>query len=294
MKGPFPYVLAFMECALLAPLFIRIFPAIRLVDEPGGRKSHMKPTPLAGGLVFLLATWVTIVLADPTVPFPWVLGALAAFATGLADDWLKDGLPWRIKLFLQFVSAAIPAIFLFPGGYTLKCIFMIWALVVINSINFQDNMNGLAIGTSIVVFSIILLSGRGNGNTALISGTSIACLVPLLFFNFPDARLFLGDQGSILIGYTVSVATFFGAKGNSFPDPWLLAAPALPVLDMAATIAFRFKRGLALTRPDQNHLSHRLSRAGLGNVLAVAFLWAGTATVWLFIDMFLNLTVKTK
>ncbi|HHI68312.1 MAG TPA: hypothetical protein ENJ97_03195, partial [Planctomycetes bacterium] len=110
-----------------------------LLDLPGGRKAHEKPTPLAGGIPLLAGAWGVSLLGSPTFPALLCGASLLAFLAGLWDDRREGGLPWAAKLLGQ-VLAALPAGFvLYPGKPLFFFFFLAWAVLLQNALNFQDN-----------------------------------------------------------------------------------------------------------------------------------------------------------
>ncbi len=256
-----------------------------LLDIPGGRKAHERPTPLAGGIPFLAGAWGVSLLWRPSVPVLLGGAALTAFLAGLWDDRRRGGLPWGAKLLGQ-VLAGIPAgLALYPERPFLLLFFLGWAALLQNALNFQDNMNGLAAGSGLVLCPAAAFLARGPGWVPVLGMASGGALVPLLLLNFPKARLFLGDQASLLLGLTLAVLTAAPSSPGGAPDPALLWVPALPLLDLALTLLYRARRGLPLHQGDRNHLSHRLSRSGLGPIRAVLLLWILAALLGLLLPL---------
>ena len=262
---------------LLLPPTIVLSRAWGFLDYPGGRKTHARPTPLAGGIPFLAGAWGVSLALAPRLPMQLPAAAGLVFLGGLWDDGRRRGLPWGVKLLGQALGAALAGWGLFPHDLSFAAFFFFWALLLQNALNFQDNMNGLAAGTGILLCGSATLLSRGPGWVPLLGAAATGALLPLLPANFPKARLFLGDQASQLLGLTLAVLTAAPPSSRQGPDPALLLVPALPLLDMGATLLYRARRSLPLPVGDQNHLSHRLARAGLGPTWAVLLLWTAAA-----------------
>ena len=258
---------------LLIPFFKRVYKNIGILDMPGGRKSHELPTPTCGGIVFLLSVWLLLFVLNPIYPKLVFLGALIAFLIGFVDDTNKDRIPWQIKLFGHILCSAVASYGLFPGNIHLQILFIVYSTLMINAINLEDNMNGISIGVSIVILLILILKKDIHTRSGILSFLGILALIPLFLFNFPKGRIFLGDQGSILIGYTIAVLLFQNGAKNIYPDPAIVTIGIFPILDMFITFLYRITHGLSPTKADQNHLSHRLSRTGLGNFNAAVVIW---------------------
>jgi UDP-GlcNAc:undecaprenyl-phosphate GlcNAc-1-phosphate transferase len=285
----------------------------RLVDQPGERKIHEQPVPLAGGLavmtgllVGLLALAVAMrlgILSGEGVA-KWnedfaqragqlgaaLLGAVAMLALGLLDD--KFDLRPSVKLAGQALSAlsAMAAgvrFNFFPSSMLLdSSVTLLWILTVTNAVNFSDNMNGLCAGLGAI-------AALGFGLSAAISGQAVPALLAFVLagalagflpYNFPRASVFLGDSGSHLTGYCLGMLAIL-----SMPDPAshanLRAALkplfllAVPLADLVQVVLVRLRLGKPVYLGDTNHLSHRLVNAGLGRAQAVLLLWlAGAVT----------------
>ncbi len=311
------YLLAFagaFATALLAlPLWRKWCLRSGLVDDPGHRKIHAEPVPLAGGLAVmtalalpvllgLLALWAQqsnlISLADPataerltyglhkrSVELAAIfLGALGMLIVGLLDD--KHELKPSLKFTGQFliallVAAAGARITLFvPSLVFSYAVTILWILTVINAFNFMDNMNGLCggLGAISALGFALLAAHAGQYLVALIAFLSSGALLGFLPYNLPRARAFLGDSGSHLVGYLLAVLAilphFHSAKN---PQPLAVLSPllilAVPLGDMVWVVLLRWKLGQPFYIGDNNHLSHRLVRRGLSRAQAVLAIW---------------------
>ncbi|HEY9174561.1 MAG TPA: MraY family glycosyltransferase, partial [Verrucomicrobiae bacterium] len=161
---------------------------------------------------------------------------------------------------------------------------VLWILTLVNAFNFTDNMNGLCAGLgAIAAWNFALLAGReGQYLVALLALAACGALLGFLPWNFPNARVFLGDAGSHLTGYLVAVLAIlphFHTKEN--PRGFTVLAPllilAVPLVDLAQVVVGRWRRGQPFYVGDTNHLSHLLTRAGLSRPKAVLALWAAAA-----------------
>jgi UDP-GlcNAc:undecaprenyl-phosphate GlcNAc-1-phosphate transferase len=311
------YLLAFagaFATALIAlPLWRKWCLRSGLVDDPGHRKIHEQPVPLAGGLAVmtalvlpillgLLALWAQrksqLSLFDPgTVDrlsyglqkrslelAAIFLGAFGMLIVGLLDD--KHELKPSTKFAGQFLIAALVAaagarITLFiPSIIFSYAITIVWILTIINAFNFMDNMNGLCTGLgAISALCFALLSAlAGQYLVALIAFLTCGALLGFLPYNFPRARAFLGDAGSHLVGYLLAVLAilphFYSQKN---PHALAVLSPllilAVPLGDMVWVILLRWKIGKPFYVGDNNHLSHRLVRRGFTRAKAVLLIW---------------------
>ncbi len=242
------YVLILASALILAvgatPLVQRLARRTGMVDKPSARKVHSVPTPLLGGLAIYLAVIVALVLLGDRFYVNQVagifLGATLMSFLGLWDD--RRGLsPW-IKLGGQFVAAGIVTltdvrIGLFPWDVLNIAATLIWVVGITNAMNLLDNMDGL-------------------------SGGIAACL-GFLFYNLNPASIFMGDTGSLFLGFTLaSLAIKLRFPDNSPFVTWMVPVMvlAVPIFDTSLVIISRLRRGLnPLTTPGKDHLSHRLA-----------------------------------
>jgi UDP-GlcNAc:undecaprenyl-phosphate/decaprenyl-phosphate GlcNAc-1-phosphate transferase len=307
------FVGAFLTTLLALPLWRRWCLRINLVDDPGHRKIHSTPVPLAGG--FAVLTGILLPLAVGVVLFKLglvklssaglivhgidrralelavlALGAVAITILGWLDD--KHELKALPKFIGQIliaiaVAAVCKRITLFVPSLAFSYfITVLWVLTVINAFNFMDNMNGLCAGLGAIGSFIFGLLAATNGQYLVAITGFLMCgaLMGFLPWNFPHARAFLGDAGSHLVGYLLAVMAIlphFYTKQN--PRPFAVLAPllvlAIPLLDLAQVTLFRTLNKKPFWIGDTNHLSHRLVRAGLSRTNAVLLLWLIAAVI---------------
>ena len=278
--GAFPWpawAAGLASSLLLAGPSLVLARRLGLLDRPGGRKAHEGPVPLAGGLPFLGGILAGPALAGSPLSLPLAAAFTGCFLFGLWDDKKEGGLSWKTKLLGQAGAGLLAGWALWGGNPLGLAAFTLWAVLLQNASNFQDNMNGLAVGAGGILCASAALLSQGPAWAPPLGGAAAGALLALLPFNFPKARLFLGDQASLLAGLLLAVLTGAPGRGGTPVDPALLLVPALPLLDMGATLLYRARRGMPLHQADRNHLSHRLSRAGLGPRKAVLLLWTLTA-----------------
>jgi UDP-GlcNAc:undecaprenyl-phosphate GlcNAc-1-phosphate transferase len=278
-----------------------------LVDDPGRRKIHDRPIPLAGGLgVFtgLLAPVLFAVLAlelrwldEETVlklshglgkRAPQLLAIFCGAAGMVLLGWLDDRHELRavVKLGGQLVIAlgiamAGVRITLFVDSALFSiAVTVLWILTVTNAINIMDNMNGLCAGLGAIGAGWFAASSIHHGHylVALLAITTAAALLGFLPYNFPRASVFLGDSGSHLVGYLLAVLAILPHfYTQQHPHPWAVLTPvlvlAVPLADLAWVICLRWQSDKPIYLGDTNHLSHRLVRRGLSQPQAVVVIW---------------------
>jgi UDP-GlcNAc:undecaprenyl-phosphate/decaprenyl-phosphate GlcNAc-1-phosphate transferase len=277
---------AFAACSIFTALLCRWAPRIGLVDKPDERrKMHGRLVPLGGGIAIsaAMALCMGILAIFPNtlrVFFDgellayggYVLSAFVLVTVGVIDD--RFGLRGRVKLAGQIVSALI----LIAGGLVIRNIAMFgwsielgllsvpftlfWLLGAINALNLLDGIDGMATTVGLILVSSIAVMARltGSNDVQVVAIAFAGCLLGFLRYNFPPAKIFLGDAGSMLIGLIVgALAIEASLKG---PGTVLLAAPlaiwAIPILDSGAAIVRRKLTGRSIYTTDRGHLHHRL------------------------------------
>jgi len=298
---------AFVTTLATLPLWRRWCLRTGLMDDPGHRKIHEAPIPLAGGLAVLTGLLVPLAAAIVLLKFNFVqsaatdalvyglnkrklqlaaiaIGAIGMTILGVLDD--KHELRPFHKFTGQLLIAALVAtagvrITLFVPSLAFSyAVTILWLLTVINAFNFMDNMNGLCAGLGAIGagWFAVIAAMDGQYLVALIAFLTCGALVGFLPHNFPTARAFLGDAGSHLIGYLLAVLAIlphFYSKLD--PRPWAVISPllvlAVPLGDLAWVVVLRWRLGKPFYVGDTNHLSHRLVRAGLSRTTAVLLIW---------------------
>ena len=321
MTFPFNFFIAafagaFLTTLLALPLWRKWCLRTNLVDDPGHRKIHSTPVPLAGG--FAVLTGILLPLAAGAVLLK--LGIVQISSAGLIVHgidrramelavlafgavaitilgWLDDkhelkALPKFIGqiLIALAVAAACKRITLFVHSDVFSyAVTILWLLTVINAFNFMDNMNGLCAGVGAIGAFIFALIAAANGQylVALTGFLMCGALAGFLPWNFPNARAFLGDAGSHLVGYLLAVMAilphFYTKQNPSRYAGLAVLAPllvlAVPLLDLAQVSLFRTLNKKPFWIGDNNHLSHRLVRTGMSRTRAVLVLWLMAAII---------------
>ncbi len=311
------YLLAFfgalVATAASLPLWRAWCERTGLVDDPGHRKIHHAPIPLAGGLAVFTGIALVVLGSVAVVQLQLLdkeaaeklsyglgrrgpqlvailFGALGMVVLGWWDD--RHELRPAVKFAGQsavalLVAAAGVRVTLFvPSLLFSYAVTVLWILTVTNALNFNDNMNGLCGGLGLVAAAWIAFLAARNGqylvaSLALLVAGALAGFLP---YNFPRASVFLGDSGSHLVGYLLAVLAilphFYSAK-LAAPSRLAVLSPlfilAVPLVDLARVVCVRTLAGRPFWLGDTNHLSHRLVRAGLTKPRAVGVLWAAAA-----------------
>jgi len=278
-----PLAVACGVAALLTPLIIRFARWLRFVDRPNERSvAHSANLPLLGGLAVAAGSGAGLLVAleivQPTVATSHLsgllLGSAVILALGMWDD--RFGLGASAKFSGQLLAASIAIAAGFRLGHLTEpisgttfflseplvwLVSALWIVGVTNALNLIDGLDGLATGVAAIIgltLTVILVqAGQPFGvclGVALLGG-----LLGFLPFNFPPARIFLGDTGSLFVGYGLSLLALEGYRQVTvitFLVP--LLALAVPILDTALSILRRARTGQSPFRADRHHIHHRL------------------------------------
>lgn len=333
----FTVVPAFLISVVAVAWVQRTAAWLGLMDKPGLRKIHTIPIPLGGGLgiwfglvgTFALGTgilhfanvgefqeWLPAFikthhpgLLNKTFDIWWLLlGGTILTGLGLADD--RRGLPWQVRLSVEFAVAAavvywqglrLTAFIGLPWLTSLLSIF--WIVALINSFNMLDNMDGLSSGVAAIISAMLAVMLLLNPDPTthqpqlfVAAMLLILCgsLLGFLKHNWPPAKIFMGDAGSYLVGYWIAIATllttYTGYRGS---HPHAILAPlcvlAIPLYDMVSVIWIRLREGRSPFEGDKRHFSHRLVDLGMSKKQAVLTIYLATGTCCLA-AMLLNRT----
>lgn len=253
------FVLTLLAAIPLRWLALRL----KVVDRPGPRKSHDRPIPYLGGLAILLGLAVSLLVFEPQL---WTLVALlgALALIGLFDDlWTASA---GTKLLMECAVAVVAVIL----GYTWSItdsdvlngiVTVVWLVGLTNAFNLLDNMDGLT--SSVAAFSLIGMSLVAPA-TAPLALPLAGALVAFLLLNFPPARMFMGDAGSLVVGFGVGLSTVVTANiAEGLHSVALLGLPvAVAVFDTSMVIISRLMRGRPIHFGGRDHFSHRLRLLG--------------------------------
>ncbi len=279
------FLIALSVTLISMPWVRRAAVALGFVDAPALRKVHRTPTPLLGGAAIFIGAIIGVLLIYGGDPQPTVIGVVLATTvvalTGLVDDYRP--LPAWVKLAGQVAGFLILAYFGIRVRLPLPewanyAITLLWLLGITNAINFLDNMDGLSAGIVAVTSSFILLLALTNGQFlvgALSAGLLGACL-GFLRYNFPPARIFMGDVGSLFLGFLLAAMGIqLRFPQNSNFVTWMVPVFlfGLPIFDMVLVVFSRLRRGLSPNTAGKDHISHRLVRLGFSSREAVLILY---------------------
>jgi UDP-GlcNAc:undecaprenyl-phosphate GlcNAc-1-phosphate transferase len=292
------FLVALSITAALIPLLARYAPSVGLTDRPGPRKVHSEPVPRVGGIAMAFGILAPACLLVSPTPAVWGLlgGTLILLVIGVWDD--RRELGWRPKLIGQVAAVALCIVLggvrihtyvldetlPLPQALSLALTFF-FLLGVTNAVNLSDGLDGLAGGMALLCFCAIALLAVAGGNHTLTALALIeaGALLGFLRFNTHPARVFMGDGGSQVLGFTIGVLAILATQSasgvGSAALPLLLVG--MPIIDTAAVILHRLRVGRSPFTSDRNHLHHRLLALGFTHVEAVALLYLSQLTLFL-------------
>jgi UDP-GlcNAc:undecaprenyl-phosphate GlcNAc-1-phosphate transferase len=325
MSGSYVAVFAagVILCMALTPLVRKVAVRWGAIDQPGERKIHKQPIPRLGGVAVLAAVAIVVISALWLIPEirPAIAGSLGAVrwsALGVAallvvlmgtvDDFA--GLPARTKFLIEVAAAAAvvlvagapfaidfsPFAFSVHLGLLEPIIGILWIVAITNAVNLMDVVDGVAAGVSAIAAAALAMMSLAIGNpvAATVLLALSGALIGFLPHNFRTRKVFLGDTGSLGVGFILGAASLVGLKQG---DTWLavpaVLALALPLTEVTLTVLRRTLHGLTVERAagpserfvlrangpglftaDQRHIPHRLLEMGFGKPHAVAVLYA--------------------
>lgn len=274
--SPLLWVTAFALAAgcglVLTPPTLLLARKLRFLDHPSPRKVHVEPTPLLGGLPVLVAFGAATawgiqrgwVLADGRL-LGFLAGGGLVFTVGLVDD--RVGLTPSWKLAGQTAAALVLVLSGNTSGVVREdalggVLTLLWVVGITNAVNFLDNMDGISAGISgIAAFAFAVIAGLfGQDQTAYLALALAGASVAFLRFNWSPARIFLGDAGSLFLGYSLASLALFSTREREAASYLLvpLVVLAFPIFDLCFVVLCRTLEGRSWATPGQDHTSHRL------------------------------------
>lgn len=258
-----------LASALLIAAMLRYRHALPM-DEPNHRSLHLAPVPRSGGIGIMVGAsvgWGILVMTQENhALLGLAIPALGLCAFSLIDDLRGLSVTWR--LIAQLLAAAIVTLILgVPGGIMGALLAILAITWMTNLFNFMDGANGLAGGMALFGFGSYALAAWAAGSTdlALISACLAAAAAGFLLFNFDPARIFMGDSGSIPLGFLAAALGLAGWREGIWPltFPVLVFSPF--IVDASVTLARRLLRGEKIWHAHRDHYYQRLIRMGLSH-----------------------------
>jgi UDP-GlcNAc:undecaprenyl-phosphate GlcNAc-1-phosphate transferase len=281
-----PALIALALSLALTPLVRAFARRYGVIAKPRGDRWSSRPTAMMGGVAIYLSVLLTFLLFAEHTREGWVVmgASTALFFVGLVDDFLHIK-PYQ-KLIGQVLGASAVVYFglLLPWGWgasVAMAVTIFWLIGITNAINLLDNMDGLAAGVSAIAAVFIAASFADNGQTtaAVMLSVFAAALVGFLVYNTNPASIFMGDCGSMFVGFflaSTALLSASGDRGRSFIV--VIAVPVLilfiPIFDTTLVTVVRKLSGRAASQGGRDHTSHRLVALGLSPRRAVWMLYA--------------------
>jgi len=280
-------LLSFILVLFLVPINKKFSILIGSIDTPIARSTHKKPTPKSGGISILLALIIVVslliffeLLSLNKLLLGLLIGGVLVVLLGVFDD-LKDVSPWQ-KIVFEIIIALTVYYFGFkidlvtnPFGSPIDIgalslpVTVLWFLLIMNSINLIDGLDGLAVGVVAIVAIIIGLSGVwcGRNFVAYLSFALVGVSLGFLRYNFYPAKIFLGDAGSLFLGFLIAALSVAGNTQFKGATALTLLIPIIvlsfPLIDTIHAVFRRLKTPDSIFKADKKHLHHKMLEIGL-------------------------------
>ncbi|MEM9226388.1 MAG: MraY family glycosyltransferase [Verrucomicrobiota bacterium] len=285
------FLTAFLTTWLVIQVLTRYAEPLGLIDKPDHRKIHVSPIPRIGGLGLFAGLMMGLLYFSACrqaypgcaayLPMPnsyFITGGIVIAVTGLVDDF--KGISFRQKL----VAQCLIAVYVILAGYRLQFDFgiligytellsipvtFLWIIGVINALNLIDGMDGLAGGIFLItmIMTTVCYAFMGISLEVVLMFSIVGALMGFLSLNYHPAKVFMGDTGSLFLGYVVACYTLQVSTSQSnyftFAVPALLVG--LPVFDTLLSMVRRYLKGRPLFYPDKDHMHHRVRKVFGGN-----------------------------
>ncbi len=314
------FLFAFLLALMFVPLARRLAIRLDVIDQPQGRKAHGQPTPLLGGLAiygaFMLALLVHVAAYfrfqqagwfAQTFPFlpgeierlvhtlPRLLaisaGATLMVVLGFVDDRRGLNFSYKIKFAIQILAAGLLVAAgvrtdLMPSLFLNVLLTMVWVVGITNAFNLLDNMDGLSAGVALIAAAMLLVITIAQDQffSAMALCLLAGALLGFLRYNFPPARIFMGDTGSLFIGFLLAALSITSSyvvpqSASMIPAVMPLLVLSLPIFDTLSVIIIRLRERRPIFQGDRRHFSHRLVDLGMTPRGAVVFIYLVAATI---------------
>ena len=273
-------LVSFILGLLFLDIFVQYAPRLGFIDIPNTRSSHSRPTPRSAGIACVIAIGMASFFMDTSVfsNFTLTIGAVfLVFALGVIDDLKNLRARYKIVIILMASLLACWEGFIIPNlgiyfNQTVPLLFFATPLTLFamlaftNSFNLIDGLDGLAAMISIIIFSCLWFIGYQYNDQFIMGITSIfiPAMIAFLIFNWNPAKAFLGDSGSLTVGFVISLLAI---KAVDHVSPIvILYLVAIPMIDTITIMLRRYKSGKPIFSPDRNHLHHIVVDIFSGNV----------------------------
>lgn len=289
------FVLSLVATLVLVYPIKKLAIKFKVMDIPDHRKIHITPTPRLGGLAIFIGTAIGLFYLQPVHEhfFEISLGALIIVITGVLDD------RYQIRPLLKLFGQVLAAVILVYGGLTIDritlpfvglielenlsiIITILWVVGIANAINLIDGLDGLASGVSTIALTSIFILAVADYQLIVIyfCVVLIGSNLGFLFHNFHPAKIYMGDTGSMFLGYSIAVISILGLFKNvtlfSFIIPVIVLA--VPIFDTLFAIVRRAVNKEKIMQPDKKHIHYQLLAAGFSHRTTVLIIYAFSAT----------------
>ena len=295
MKLIIPCFASFLLTAIIMPYVIRLATECRCLDIPGERRIHSKVTPRWGGIAFFTGVLPIILFENGSSALTsYILASTILVGMGMMDDLKSIG--WKMKFSVMGTAAAIA---IFGGNLTIHNIgsygflanselgllsipfTFICIIGITNAINLLDGLNGLAGGVSLLGFLFMGIAGLITGNimVAVICFAFVGALAAFLLYNFPNAKIFMGDAGSLFLGFSLSIMAVLLTQDKTLAIEVLFPVLVLliPIFDTLRVLAVRLLNGKNPFKADNLHLHYLLVQKNICPVKVTLLFWTLTS-----------------
>ena len=286
-------IVTLLTSLILVPIIKKVAIHVNAMDEPNARKIHKVPMPRLGGLAIYLAFLLGYMLYGEvsTQMLSILIGGFLLILVGFIDD-IKS-VPARYKLVVQIIAATIVVLYgdlsfseVSVFGYKIyfnefwgSLTSIVFIVAITNAINLIDGMDGLAAGISSIYFLTIaiiaFILNRIGGLDVIISLIMLGATLGFLVHNFPPAKIFMGDSGSLFLGFMISVIALLGYKVTTFTS---LIVPivilAIPIFDTIFAILRRLLKGQNIGVADKEHFHHQLLKMRYSQTKSILIIYA--------------------
>lgn len=288
------FAVALLVSYFITPVVKKVAVKAGAIDAPNARKVHKTPIPRMGGLA-IYAGFVIAVLASTSLTHELtheviglLLGGTVILALGIIDDVRE--LSAKVKLLGQILAAVVLIIFdihiecltnpfgdmIFVGWLSIP-LTILWVVGLTNTVNLIDGLDGLAAGVSTIASVTILLVALQQHFliVAILTAALAGGAMGFLQHNFSPAKIFMGDTGSMFLGYMLAAISILGTVKSAATIALIvpIVALGLPIMDTACAILRRFRSGNPISQPDKGHLHHRFLDMGLTHKQAVLLMY---------------------
>jgi UDP-GlcNAc:undecaprenyl-phosphate GlcNAc-1-phosphate transferase len=292
MKFIIPFLASFLITVVVTPLVIRAAKACKCLDVPNGRRLHKDVTPRWGGVAFFAGVLPLLVIVNENGALTsYIVASFLLVGMGIVDD--LRSLDWRTKFAVMTGAATIV---IFGGDIIVHTIgtygplgqvelgwlsipFTYLSIIgITNAINLLDGLNGLAGGVSLLAFLFMGIAAvlAGNIMLALVCFAFVGALAAFLLYNFPTAKVFMGDSGSIFLGFSLALMAVFLTQdaGSSVNAMFPVLVLLVPIYDTLRVLVVRFLNGKNPFKADNLHLHYLMVHKNISPVHVVLLFWS--------------------